>query len=120
MKRFERIKQENRLSAFAYTRNNIPMSMTRLQSVAVSAIDFEAPLVLMDTAPAAILGSLFDLQVRDIPQKIIVNIGNFHTLAFRLPDQPESKGLFEHHTGLIRRSDLEEYIKGLADEKSFK
>ena len=30
-------------------------------------------------------------------------------------DQPELKGLFEHHTGLIRRSDLEEYIKGLAD-----
>ncbi len=115
----ERIKQENRLSAFAYTRNNIPVSMTRLQSVAVSAIDFEAPLVVMDTAPAAILGSLYDLQVRDIPQKIIVNIGNFHTLAFRL-GPAGIEGLFEHHTGLIRRSDLEEYIKRSCGWKSFK
>jgi uncharacterized protein (DUF1786 family) len=110
----ERIRQENRLSAFAYTRHDIPVSMTRLQSVAVSAIYVEAPLVVMDTAPAAILGSLFDLQVRDIPQKIIVNIGNFHTLAFRLgPDGIE--GLFEHHTGLIKSSKLEGYLIGLAD-----
>ncbi len=66
----ERIKQENSLSAFAYTRHDIPASMTRLQSVAASAINVETPLVVMDTAPAAILGSLYDPQVRDIPQKI--------------------------------------------------
>jgi uncharacterized protein (DUF1786 family) len=110
----ERIKQENRLSAFAYTRHDLPASMTRLQSVAASATDFEAPLVVMDTAPAAILGSLYDPQVRYIPEKIIVNIGNFHTLAFRLgPDGIE--GLFEHHTGLIKSSKLEGYLIGLAD-----
>ncbi len=110
----ERIKQENRLSAFAYNRHDIPVSMTRLQSVATSANDIEAPLVVMDTAPAAVLGSLFDHQVRDIPQKIIVNIGNFHTLAFRL-GLDGIEGLFEHHTGLIKSSNLEGYLIGLAD-----
>jgi uncharacterized protein (DUF1786 family) len=110
----ERIKQENRLSAFAYTRHDIPASMTRLQSVATSAIDVGAPLVVMDTAPAAILGSLYDHQVRDISQKIIVNIGNFHTLAFRL-GSAGIEGLFEHHTGLIRSSNLEGYLIDLAD-----
>lgn len=110
----ERIKLENRLSAFAYSRHDIPASMTRLGSVAASAINIETPLVVMDTAPAAILGSLFDPKVRDIPQKIIVNIGNFHTLAFRL-GQSGIEGLLEHHTGLIKSSDLEGYIKGLAD-----
>ena len=35
----ERIRQENRLSAFAYTPENIPPDMTRLQSVAASARD---------------------------------------------------------------------------------
>jgi uncharacterized protein (DUF1786 family) len=110
----ERIKQENSLSAFAYTRKNIPASMTRLQSVAASAINIETPLVVMDTAPAAVLGSLFDHQVRDIPQKIIVNIGNFHTLAFRL-GPVGIEGLFEHHTGLIKRINLEDYLTGLAD-----
>ena len=110
----ERIKLENRLSAFAYARHDIPAYMTRLQSVAASAIDVDASLVVMDTAPAAILGSLYDHQVRDIPQKIIVNIGNFHTLAFRL-GPTGIEGLFEHHTGLIKSSNLEGYLIGLAD-----
>jgi uncharacterized protein (DUF1786 family) len=110
----ERIKLENRLSAFAYARHDIPAYMTRLQSVAASAIDVDASLVVMDTAPAAILGSLYDHQVRDIPQKIIVNIGNFHTLAFRL-GPAGIEGLFEHHTGLIKSSNLEGYLIDLAD-----
>jgi uncharacterized protein (DUF1786 family) len=88
--------------------------MTRLQSVAASAKIIETPLVVMDTAPAAILGSLYDIQVRNIPRKIIVNIGNFHTLAFRL-GPAGIEGLFEHHTGMIKCSNLESYIKCLAD-----
>jgi uncharacterized protein (DUF1786 family) len=110
----ECILAENRLSAFAYTRQDIPASMTRLGSVAASAINVDAPLVVMDTAPAAVLGSLYDPQVRDIPQKIIVNIGNFHTLAFRL-GRDGIEGLFEHHTGLMKSSKLEGYLTGLAD-----
>lgn len=110
----ERIRQENRLSAFAYTGDAIPASMTRLRSVAVSARDIPIPLVVMDTAPAAVLGAQFDHQVKSLPRKIIANIGNFHTLAFRLgPDGIE--GLFEHHTGLIDRQKIEGYLSQLAD-----
>jgi uncharacterized protein (DUF1786 family) len=61
--------------------------MTRLQAVADSARDLPCPLVVMDTAPAAVLGADFDPQVTTRKQKIICNVGNFHTLAFRLGEK---------------------------------
>ncbi len=109
----ERIKAKNSLSAFAYLSNDIPKIMTRLQSVADSARDLPCPLVVMDTAPAAVLGANFDPTVMKRERKIIVNVGNFHTLAFRLGDGIE--GVFEHHTGEIDLPKLENYIRALAD-----
>ncbi len=109
----ERIKGKNSLSAFAYLSNDIPKIMTRLQSVADSAHDLPCPLVVMDTAPAAVLGANFDPTVMKRKRKIIVNVGNFHTLAFRLGDGIE--GVFEHHTGEIDLPKLEKYIRALAD-----
>ena len=109
----ERIKEKNSLSAFAYLSNDIPKIMTRLQSVADSAHALPCPLVVMDTAPAAVLGANFDPTVMKRERKIIVNVGNFHTLAFRLGDGIE--GVFEHHTGEIDLPKLENYIRALAD-----
>ena len=108
-----RIKEKNSLSAFAYLSNDIPKIMTRLQSVADSADGLPCPLVVMDTAPAAILGANLDPIVAKRPRKLIVNVGNFHTLAFRLGDGIE--GVFEHHTGEIDLPKLEKYIHALAD-----
>lgn len=110
----ERIKTKNSLSAFAYLSNDIPKIMTRLQSVADSAKDLPCPLVVMDTAPAAVLGTNFDPQVAIRKQKIICNVGNFHTLAFRLGDKG-IEGVFEHHTGEIDLAKLESLIYKLAD-----
>ena len=109
----ERIKEKNSLSAFAYLSNDIPKIMTRLQSVEDSAHDLPCPLVVMDTAPAAVLGANFDPTVMKRERKIIVNVGNFHTLAFRLGNGIE--GVFEHHTGEIDLPKLEKYIRALAD-----
>jgi len=109
----ERIREKNSLSAFAYLSNNIPKIMTRLQSVADSAKELPCPLMVMDTAPAAVLGADFDPVVTKRKRKIIVNVGNFHTLAFRLGDGIE--GVFEHHTGEIDLIKLENYIRALAD-----
>ena len=109
----ERIKAKNSLSAFAYLSTDIPKIMTRLQSVADSAHNLPCPLVVMDTAPAAVLGANFDPVVAKCKQKIICNVGNFHTLAFRLGDRIE--GVFEHHTGEIDLPKLEKYIRALAD-----
>jgi uncharacterized protein (DUF1786 family) len=110
----ERIRAENRLSAFAYLSDRIPKFMTRLQAVAVTAKNVQAPVIVMDTAPAAVLGASLDPFVINRSRKIIANIGNFHTLAFRL-GPTGIEGVFEHHTGLINKPSLEQYLKALAD-----
>jgi uncharacterized protein (DUF1786 family) len=110
----ERIRAKNSLSSFAFLSNDIPGIMTRLQSVADSAGDLDCPLVVMDTAPAAVLGADFDPIVAGRDEKIICNVGNFHTLAFRLGEKG-IKGVFEHHTGEIDLPKLEGLIRKLAD-----
>jgi uncharacterized protein (DUF1786 family) len=68
----------------------------------------------MDTAPAAVLGATFDPLVAARERLLIANVGNFHTLAFRLgPSGIE--GVFEHHTGLIDLPRLEALLRSLAD-----
>jgi len=109
-----RIRAENRLSAFAYRSEEIPAIMTRLQAVACSADGFDAPLVVMDTAPAAVLGATYDPRVREQGRRMIANVGNFHTLAFRL-GPAGIEGVFEHHTGLLDLPALERLLDRLAD-----
>ena len=110
----ERIRAKNSLAAFAYLSHDIPRIMTRLQSVADSAGALPCPLVVMDTAPAAVLGANLDTQVATRKHKIICNVGNFHTLAFRLGENG-IEGVFEHHTGEIDLAKLESLIRKLAD-----
>ena len=116
----ERIQGQNRLSTFAFRADQIPPIMTRLQAVADSANHNPGPLleglplVVMDTAPAAVLGATYDPQVAARERKLIANVGNFHTLAFRLGPQG-IEGVFEHHTGLIDLPKLEGLLQALAD-----
>jgi len=109
-----RIRVKNSLAGFAHLSDHIPPLMTRLQAVADSARVLPCPLMVMDTAPAAILGATFDPLVGACGRKIIVNVGNFHTIAFRL-GQDGIEGVFEHHTGEIQRPGLENYLRALAD-----
>lgn len=71
-------------------------------------------MVVMDTAPAAVLGASLDPAVAARKRVMITNVGNFHTLAFRLgPSGIE--GVFEHHTGLLDLPKLEHLLLSLAD-----
>ncbi len=109
-----RLRDNNSLSAFAYLSSEIPARMSRLQSVADSARGLDFPLIVMDTAPAAVLGATYDPMVAKLESKLIVNVGNFHTLAFRL-GQKGIEGVFEHHTGEIDLGKLESLLYALAD-----
>jgi uncharacterized protein (DUF1786 family) len=116
----ERIRAKNRLSAFAFEATQIPTIMTRLQAVANSScaagnpILDRIPLVVMDTAPAAVLGATYDQRVQQQERTLIANVGNFHTLAFRL-GPAGVEGVFEHHTGLVDLPKLEKLLRALAD-----
>ena len=110
--RFDYLKEHVRraadLRAFAHARDAIPPRFTRFQAV---ARDFpgDQPLILMDTAAAAILGALEDPHVAAQPQPVVANVGNFHCLAFHLIDGAVA-GLFEHHTGELTAAELETYL----------
>jgi uncharacterized protein (DUF1786 family) len=109
----QRIQTGQGLVAFAFARDDIPASMTRLQAVADTAPD-GWPLAVMDTAPAAILGALEDPLVRaHSKDAVLVNVGNMHTLAFHLRSG-HIAGLFEHHTGLLDQEALEGLLQDLA------
>jgi uncharacterized protein (DUF1786 family) len=110
----ERIESNPRLSAFAFRAEEVPPIMTRLQAVVESARGVDAPLVVMDTAPAAILGATFDPVVSSRSRTLVTNVGNFHTLAFRLGEEG-IEGVFEHHTGLLDRPKLDRLLRSLAD-----
>lgn len=109
-----RIRAYNRLSAFAFPADSIPPIMTRLQAV-VAGYGGDAPLVVTDTAPAAVLGASLDPVVQQRERTLIANVGNFHTLAFRLRRSGAIEGVFEHHTGEIDRDRLDTLLAALAD-----
>lgn len=109
-----------RLSVFAHRADAIPPAMTRLRAVADSARaqGVDVPLMVMDTAPAAVLGATLDPRVADATRiaggALVANVGNFHCLVFRLSSTGIA-GLFEHHTGEVTREKLDNFITALAD-----
>jgi uncharacterized protein (DUF1786 family) len=86
--------------------------MTRLQAVAATA-PADLPLLVMDTAPAAVIGALEDTRVRAASGPLVANVGNFHCLAFHLVEG-QVAGLFEHHTGELSPAGLGGYVEQLA------
>jgi len=110
----KRIRAENRLSAFAFLAKDVPSIMTRMQAVVASVPRDDIPLLMMDTAPAAVLGALQDSSVGGRRPVTVTNVGNFHCLAFRL-GEGGIEGVFEHHTGEISVEQLEAFLDQLAE-----
>ena len=105
----ERLRAGNRLSTFAFLAADVPPIMTRMQAVAATTPRDDIPLLLMDTAPAAVLGALQDQAMSTRRPVIVANIGNFHCLAFRLGHEgvEGNEGVFEHHSGKLTAEGLE-------------
>ena len=99
------IKHSNTLEDLIFTSTDLPDYFTRMQAVARSLKD-TAPLVLMDTGAAAVLGASLDRVVAAHPHRLVVNLGNAHTIAFLLIES-RILGLFEHHTRQLSLHKLE-------------
>jgi len=109
------------LAAFASPAEEVHPDLTRLRAVADIARRrerVELPLLLMDTGPAALLGSLGDPKVKEAAEgnALFVNVGNFHTLAFHIVGN-RIRALFEHHTGLLDGPKLVGLLEKLASGK---
>ncbi|MCH8814937.1 MAG: pyruvate formate lyase-activating protein [Chloroflexi bacterium] len=101
----------NDLRAFAYTPDELPDYLTRAKTLVASA-DSEAPIVFMDTGPAAALGALQDPIVGERDEQIVLNLGNMHALAFHLRGT-EIISLYEHHTGELTAEQIEDFTDRL-------
>ncbi len=135
--RFDRLRErlaaepEAGPAAFAYLAGSIPPTFTRLTAAAAEAAAWlaragrpDVPVMAMDTAAAAVLGTLEDDRVRRALGArhpiMALNIGNFHTLAMRLapvlgvPHGARITGVLEHHTGELGRTLLARYLRELA------
>ncbi len=108
----EQVARGARLENFGFLADAIPARMTRMQAVGKTWTGDE-PLFVMDTGPAAVLGALEDRAVRAVERALVVNVGNFHTIAFLLAGG-QIRGLFEHHTGELTSQELEAYLDQLA------
>ena len=109
-----RLRADSRLSALAFCSGDVPESMTRLRTLADTATAQSGlPVIVMDTAPAAVLGALEDPRVAGHPHPIVVNVGNFHTLGFQFRDGQFVR-LFEHHTGELTPERLSDWLRALA------
>ena len=110
----DRLSADRRLSALAFRSGDVPEIMTRLRALADTATTQSGlPVIVMDTAPAAVLGALDDPRVGGHPHPIVVNVGNFHTLAFQFRDGQFVR-LFEHHTGELTPERLSGWLRALA------
>src|SRR5207245_4662904 len=111
----EQVERGAGLEAFGFLASAIPERMTRMRAVTAGS-DWRdrGSLFVMDTGPAAILGALDDPRVRAAGRSLLVNVANFHTLAFLLEGR-RIAGLFEHHSGELTRQELERYLGQLAE-----
>ncbi len=105
------LKEENTLQNLTFTPAGLPDYFTRMQAVARNA-DWKDGLVLLDTGVAAALGASLDGVVTDHPHRLVVNLGNSHTIAFLL-NKSRVLGFFEHHTGRLSMTKLETLLERL-------
>lgn len=110
--RFQYLRQaaelRRELIAFSYLADEIPPHLTRMKAVAQS-VGKDIPLLVMDTSIAAVLGSLEDKKVACHAHKLVINVGNFHTLAFHLRHD-SVLGFWEHHTRRLTRDKVEDLV----------
>ena len=102
------------LESFAYL-DGVPEHLSRMHSIVRSVKRwYDGHILLMDTGPAAVLGSLEDERVKEKKKVVCINVGNAHTIAMSLTEG-RIAGVFEHHTHLLDKPKLEYYVKKLAD-----
>jgi len=106
------VERENDLCAFAYLPEELPEYLTRARTM-LSCAAGEGPIVFLDTGPAAALGALQDPQVASAEERLVVNLGNMHALAFHLRGT-RIVSLYEHHTGEMRTEQIEDFTERLA------
>lgn len=120
--RFEHLKkaiESKSLLSQSYFDDEIPDYLTRMKSAAKTIINYSEQnrgnvkdILLMDTGIAAIIGASEDEVVNSAKSKVIINIGNGHTLGVAI-ENDSIMGLFENHSGSLDAEKLDSLISKL-------
>jgi uncharacterized protein (DUF1786 family) len=105
------VAERNDLRAFALLPGELPDYLTRARALLAAAKD-EGPTVFLDTGPAAALGALQDPSVAAHHERLTINLGNMHALAFHLRGTT-IVSLYEHHTGEVSADQLVDFTRRL-------
>jgi len=111
MKFRETIGASSDLAELALGGDDIPSHLTRMQGVK-RTLEGRGPLLLMDTGFAALLGMLSDSRVGVSERKVLLNVGNGHTLG-GVVEGRKLTGLFEHHTRRLDQVSLSGWLDSL-------
>jgi uncharacterized protein (DUF1786 family) len=114
----ELLKENPKPENLAFTEEEIPPCFLRMKSAAEASRRQlpNAKVLLMDTAPDAILGCVKDLAVEKSDPVLAINLGNGHTMA-AIISQGEIIGVMEHHTRLLTPQKIEHFLVDFADGK---
>jgi len=103
--------------ALLYRNDEIPVTLSRLISIADSAKLLPADeIYVMDSGMAAILGATMDPQAKAKERVLIVDVATSHTIGAAI-EGGEIAGFFEYHTHDITLERLESLLGKLADGK---
>lgn len=106
--------------SLAFKENEVPQCFLRMRAV-VKAVKRQLPntkILVMDTAPAAILGCLKDpLIEEEVDEVLAVNAGNAHTMAAVIFKGEIIGGIVEHHTRMLKPEKAEWLLKGFVAGK---
>ena len=104
------------IESFAYL-DGVPENLSRMHSIFESLKRWhKGHILLMDTGPAAVLGSIEDERVKEKKHRICINVGNAHTITMSLIEK-RIAGVIEHHTKLLDKQKLKYYIDKLSQGK---
>jgi uncharacterized protein (DUF1786 family) len=114
----ELLKGNPRPENLAFAEKEIPSYFLRMKSAALASRRQlpGAKVLLMDTAPAAILGCLKDPVVEQTNPVLAVNVGNGHTMA-AIISEGDIVGVVEHHTRLLYPQKIEQLLISFGDGK---
>lgn len=98
-----------------FHRNEVPVVLNRLRSIAESSKQLPAPEVyLMDSGMAAILGASMDIRTNGKSRLLVLDVATSHTLGAALKDGAIA-GFFEYHTRDITLQRLQALLHELAN-----
>lgn len=106
------------LTSLMFERSKVPTFAWRLKANTDLAHKFfpNSKIFIMDSSPAVVLGTQLDPTVTD-GIKTVINIGNGHTLVMVLNNEWEVLAIWEHHTGGLTTTQMDDFLVKLFSNK---